>query len=247
MYFFDIDDTLFDTPTMLGSKAWRRYIVSATQDDTTKNWHDILSLFIARNHPLETVETCTSRFVRELQRKRHLVFGLTARERNMWYDTPVNDIDLLTATQLESLGITFNYESRDKDLSNLTDDPAYFRGIFFADEEPKGRYLLKLFKNVSQLPKKVIFVDDKLNQVESVVEALQLLGISCECYLYTATDAKADTFNPLIANIQLYYFWMSGGKKILSDHEALLIAKQYPEKNAEYYLRAVLNNMNLSR
>lgn len=239
IYFFDIDDTLFDTPYMLGSKAWRKYIVSATKDDSTENWHDLFSLFIARNYPLETVEAFTSQYVHKLQMQGYEVFGLTARERKIWYDTAVNDIDLLTISQLDSVGINFNHES--KDYSYLTDNSEFFQGVFFSDTEPKGEYLLKLFKNASQLPEKVIFIDDKQSQVESVAKALRKLGIKSECYWYTATDAKASKFDPLIANIQLYYFWLSDGKRVISDEEALSIAHQNPEKNAEYYLQALFN------
>jgi hypothetical protein len=47
-------------------------------------------------------------------------------------------------------------------------------------------------------------------------------------------------FNPLIANIQLYYFWMSDGKTVLTDEQAESIAKSEPEKDADFYLQAVI-------
>ena len=96
-------------------------------------------------------------------------------------------------------------------------------------------------------PKKIIFIDDKLSQVESVADALAKLGIEHECYVYTATDEKGKAFNPLIANIQLYYFYQSEGNIILSDESALLIAKENPEKNAEYYLKATLDFVRIAR
>ncbi|WP_032123883.1 MULTISPECIES: DUF2608 domain-containing protein [Candidatus Protochlamydia] len=40
----------------------------------------------------------------------------------------------------------------------------------------KGDYLLKLFKNVSRLPGKIIFIDDKKSHVDSVALALHQLG-----------------------------------------------------------------------
>lgn len=240
IYFIDLDDTLFDFPYMLGSKAWRKYMTSATKDDLTENWHDLFSLFIVRNHPLETVETVTKHFILNLQATGNVVFGLTARERERWYDTPMDGIDRLTVSQLESVGINFNDECLVKAYPWLTNSPEYYEGVFFADLEPKGDYLLKLFKDAPELPKKVIFIDDKLSQVESVAAALSQLGIDHECYWYVATDEKACKFDPLIANIQLYYFWMSGGERIISDEEAATIAKQYPERSAECYLQSLL-------
>lgn len=245
LYFFDIDDTLFDSPHMLGSKAWRKYIVAATKGDQLENWHDIFSLFIARHHPFETVEPSTKQFVRELQEKGYGVFGLTARERNRWYDTPIDNIDQLTIHQLASVGIHFN-EFENQIYSSLTKAPEYFQGVFFADLEPKGEYLLKLFKDAPQLPEKVIFIDDKQSQVESVAAALEQLGINYECYWYVATDEKAKRFDPSIANIQLYYFWLSEGAKVLSDEDAALIAEQYPERSAEYYLQSLLLGVSIA-
>lgn len=241
VYFFDIDDTLFDSQSMLGSKAWRKYIVSATKDDLTCNWHDLFSLFIARKYPLKTVETTTSQFVKALQQRGNAVFGLTARERKIWYDTPTNDVDALTISQLESVGINFNSEMLNELYPHLTISQEYFKGVFFADIEPKGEYLLKLFKDTSKLPKKVVFIDDKQSQVESVAAALNHLGINYECYWYTATDEKANRFNPLIANIQLYYLWNSNGERVISDEEASSIAEQYPDRNEEYYLDFLFN------
>lgn len=237
MYLFDIDDTLIDSPYMFGSGAWRRYIAAATKADITANWHDIFSLFFAQRHPLQTVETITGQFIRDLQEQGHGVFGLTSRERAKWYKTPVNNVDDLTVKQLESVGIDFNSEFLNARYSYLANDSEYFKGIFFADLASKGEYLLKVFHNASQLPEKIVFVDDKLSQVESVAAALEQLGIQYECYWYTAADKKNKGFDPLIANIQLYYFWTSGGENVISDEEACAIAEQCPEKKAEHYLQ----------
>jgi hypothetical protein len=53
-------------------------------------------------------------------------------------------------------------------------------------------------------------------------------------------DEKASRFDPLIANIQLYYFWITDGKKVISDEEAIFIVKEYPERKAEYYLQSLI-------
>lgn len=57
----------------------------------------------------------------------------------------------------------------------------------------------------SLLPVKIIFVDDKLSQVESVDTALTKLGIPHQCYVYLATDKKAKAFDPLITNSTLLF------------------------------------------
>ncbi len=242
LFLFDLDDTLFDSAYMVGSKAWRRYIVEAAKKiDSSRNWHDLFSYLLAQKHPLRTVEPFTSQFVQDLQEKGYIVCGLTSRERKQWYDTPQEGVDVLTTHQLTSVNINFNNGRLEHIYPHLARDSEYFKGIFFANLEPKGNYLLHLFKNVPELPKKVIFIDDKLSQVESVAKALNELGIDNECYYYPVTDVKAKTFNPLIANIQLYHFIQSNGHEVLSDQEAILIGERDLEKCGEHYLRAVLD------
>lgn len=240
LYLIDIDDTLMDSPFMLGSRAWRRYIRKATENDTTKNWHDLFSLFIAQHHPWKTVEPMASHFVRELQAKGHIVCCLTARERKHWYDTPVNDVDQLTFNQLESIGISLNPQLLEETYPYLAKAPEFFQGIFFADISHKGNYLLKLLKGAPPITHKVIFIDDMRHQVEAVSEALNQLGIPHQCYHYTASEVQESNFDPLIANIQLYYLWISNGYWILPNEEAKAIAAGHPERDADYYLRLLL-------
>lgn len=242
LFLVDIDDTMFDSFSMLGSKAWRRYIVDATKKiDPSQNWHDIFSYALAQKHPLKAVEEITSFYVKDLQKKEVVVCGLTSRERKLWYDMPQDGIDVLTTQQLSSVDINFNNGSLENIYPDLAKDSEYFSGTFFANLDFKGDYLLRLLLNSSTLPVKVNFIDDKLSQVESVANALTQLGIPYECYFYSATDKKGKAFNPLIANIQLYYFYESNGEHALSDEEAQLIATSNPEKDANYYLNATLD------
>jgi hypothetical protein len=237
LYLIDLDDTVFDSISLVGSKAWRKYMVQAAGQD----WHDLFSYALAQKYPMKTVEDITPSFVKDLQNKGYVVCGLTARERKFWYYMPKEGVDLLTVKQLHSVDVDFNNGSLERGYPDLSQDPEYFQGVFFANTELKGDYLLKLFQAASRFPEKMIFIDDKLSQVESVAEALAQLGIPHECYLYSATDRKAAGFDPLIANIQLFYFYESDGQIIVSDQEAARIAESNPEKSAGDYLQAVLD------
>lgn len=233
LYFFDIDDTLIDSPYMLGSKAWRKYLVESVPEK-----HDLFTLFVARHSPVDFIEGYAPVLIEKLQKKGCGVFGLTARERNIWYYTPMEGVDALTLAQLEAAEIFLDSCALEKAYPSLTAAPEYYRGVFFADIEPKGGYLTKLFQNMH--PEKVVFVDDKLSQVESVEEALNALGIENDCYWYTYTDAKL--FHPWIANIQLYHLWFF--QTVLTDAAAAEIAGLHPEKDAEFYLEGVLKTLN---
>ncbi|MDP1879485.1 MAG: DUF2608 domain-containing protein [Parachlamydiaceae bacterium] len=243
IFFLDLDDTVFDFPLMLGSKAWRRYIVGATKKiDPSQNWHDKLTFLLAKHLPLHTVEEMTSSFVNELQEKGYVVCGLTSRERNQWYNTSQEGVDELTINQLKSVNIDFNNNSLENNYPFLAFDSEYHDATFFADTSLKGDYLIKIFKAGDQIhfPKKAIFIDDKDSQVTSVINALNELGIENEGYYYKATEEKAKSFDPWVANIQLYYFVTSNYSTIYTDEEAASIKEAQSHLDANYYLEETL-------
>ncbi|PJD94454.1 MAG: hypothetical protein CK425_11430 [Parachlamydia sp.] len=238
LIFFDIDDTLIDFPTMLGSKMWRKHIVEATSQDTSNNWHDRFSLYLAQHCPVTTVEPSTSSYIKDLQKQGYTIYGLTARERHKWYDTPCPDVDQLTVSQLNSVDIDFNQLSMLPHTEAIIQNSEYFQGTLFANTDLKGDFLKQLFENASSLPEHVVFIDDKLSQVESVSETLEALGIKADCYWYRAIEVKSNSFNSLLADIQLYHLMHFG--LFLNDEQAAYIAENEPDFP---WLAAVLNNL----
>lgn len=242
----DIDDTLFDHKYMIGSKAWRAYFSKAApQIDASVNWHDYFSYFLALVYPIQTVEPTTSHFIRSLQDEDHVVCGLTARERNKWYDMSQRGIDVLTTQQLNKVNIDFNNLRLENTYGKLAENSEYYQGTFFANTDYKGEYLLNLLEDAPDISY-ILFIDDKLAQVHSVEEALTQLGIPHGCYLYRATDEKAHTFNPLIANIQLHALYLSGGKTILTNEQAAKVAEDNSGKTAEHYLRETIEHAKIN-
>jgi len=227
LIFFDIDDTLIDSPTMLGSKMWRKHILEALPHNALNNWHDRLSLYLAEHYPITTVEASTSLFIKELQQEGYAVYGLTARERNKWYDTPRSGIDQLTVTQLDAVDINFHQTLIFPSSIAVHQNSEYFQGVLFANTDLKGDFLKQVFAKATALPENVVFIDDKLSQVESVSETLEALGIKADCYWYRAIEEKSSCFNPLLADIQLYYFMHLD--LLIPDDEASHIAKNKPD------------------
>lgn len=239
VYFLDIDDTVIDYPYMLGSKAWRAYIIKMTKRyKNPGSQHDAFTLFLAENHAVKTVEPITKAWVEGLYAKGYAVYGLTARERNVWYYTPRKGVDELTISQLAHVKIDFDKNKESTLHSHFTKISEYYKGVFFCNLDSKGDYLKKIFRKIKLYPKKVVFVDDNREHVERVAKVLSELKIEHECYWYCALDEKNNTFDPAIANIQFYYFRLFHNA-ILSDEEAEQLIKLHPEKDPYYYLNAV--------
>jgi hypothetical protein len=236
LFLFDLDDTLIDSPHMVGSRAWRQYMRTAAG----KYWHDRLSLFLVEHIEVAPVEEATATIVKILQSQGHSVCGFTARERHFWFDIPAQ-MDKITVGQVNSVGIFFNSEMASTFYPELTSVPEYYEGIFFSNVVAKGSYLTNLLQSIppsSSLPRKIVFIDDKWYQVESVAAALERGGIDYECYWYRATDKKESEFDPIIANIQLYHIWVTEGRSVLTDQEAAALMPTLLDHDS--YLKTVI-------
>ena len=105
---------------------------------------------------------------------------------------PIKSMENWRIQELGSLGIDFSTTIPYKndhlfaDLPSFRGNPAMLKkGIFFVNGDlcTKGEALLSFFKMANYYPKKVIFVDDRENNVKSVEKSLQDLesqGISIE-------------------------------------------------------------------
>lgn len=240
LFLFDIDDTLIDFPHMLGSRVWRQYMRTAAG----KYLHDRLSFFLVGYMSVTTVEKTTTEVVKALQNQGYLACGFTARERHFWFDIPAK-MDEITLQQLASVGIQFGSEAVVKAYPDLTQVPEYYEGIFFSNVVAKGSYLANVLQSLpssSLLPEKIVFIDDKWYQIESVAAALEQWNIDYECYWYRAMDKKDSVFDPLIANIQLYHIWLSQGDTVLTDQDAAALAQASPDVQGETYLKIVLED-----
>lgn len=235
---FDIDDTLIDNPSCLGSPPWRSWV-----RPQFANWQlepaifDALTLYIAKKAPYKAVESSTSALIADLQKEGVAAFGFTARGRSQWYGTDVAGVDKYTHAQLKRVGIDFSKSLIPADL--VLDESFYYDGIIFARHIPKGELLDKLSINMNYIPQLIIFVDDRLEQIESVDAALEALGIPSFCCWYCRSALDRNDFNPLVSTIQLEY--LLHRNTYLSDEDAAKLANESPNINPEAHLKEILN------
>lgn len=233
---FDIDETLIETSSMLGGKAWRRYARSALEKikphKEATELHDKITYLIAKNFVYTAVEDDIHDCLDELNKNQIPVFGFTARGKVHWYDMPSLDGEELTIEHLKQAGIDLNAESAAVDNA-LTAHPSYAKKIFFAYPiEDKGELIVELFKNMQMLPAKVVFVDDKLENVRVVDKACEQLGIPSVCFYYRHIELHR-SFDLMVANIQLEKLLFEN--RVLSDEEVLLLKSKYLHKNPDAF------------
>ncbi|MBI2812041.1 MAG: DUF2608 domain-containing protein [Candidatus Melainabacteria bacterium] len=222
----DLDDTLTDSSLSLGSSAWRHWLKERSQgqkDPATQILlHDYYTYIAAKRVPVKPVEMDTPATVAALQEKGAIILCYTSRGRNQWYSTRIAGIDQLSKEQLASIGISFAASTHPQVFTSL---PIYVDGILFGSlkSREKGDLLKEIFQNSNYSPKKVVFIDDKQEQVQSVDKAMGEMGIPCTAFWYRLIEKNQATFDPAVAAIQ----WkkLIEENVLLSDNDALQLKK----------------------
>lgn len=125
--------------------------------------------------------------------------------------------------QLLERGFNFSQAFPDIKLHIIPELPSsgksalYTHGILFANDQHKGPVLVAFLEQIGWTPKKVIFVDDRLDYLETVEASLKDTGIEFLGYHYTATH-KHPPIDEELATLQLMHLAVHG--LWLNHHEA---------------------------
>lgn len=95
--------------------------------------------------------------------------------------------------------------------------PLYHSGILFSSGYTKGEVLVAFFKKMNHYPSKVIFVDDLIENLNSVEEALEALGIPFEGYHYLGAHRYFQEIDEELLDYQFQHLIQR--KEWLSDKE----------------------------
>ena len=222
---FDLDNTVLEAKQTLGTDQFFSYLVKKAEEAGLRGQEakDLALLQAALIQPRSTVrlvEESTLGFLKSLHEKNVTVFALTARPF-AWAEGTLN--------QLASLQVDFTKTApRIPIESNRNLKELNYQGgvIFLQPGQDKGNTLLKFLKVSRQNPEKIIFIDDKLHNVESVDTALRAAGIENVEFRYGAADERVKNFDSQLANFEFHYFLLH--KVFLNDEEArnLLLRKE---------------------
>ena len=227
---FDLDNTIIETIQALGSDQWVDYLKEKYRKEygeTGESEEAIKAKVlvkvlddwkrVVRVTKVQPVEETTPELIRGLQAKGVRIMGLTARP-----------VDLIgrTRSQLESVRVDLSKSTVSPEEFTLATSPdvdfraKFSGGILHSGNNPKGPLLTKfLLEKLKLQPKKIVFVDDKKGNVESVEAALnKIQGLDHTSYRYGGADKKVAGFRKELAEIEWEYF-----RAILSDSAAQAI------------------------
>jgi len=236
----NMTDTISDSVLSLGARPWRHFIRQNIQKiqslDKAGNLHDRWTYYVARKIPVKPVQKEIVTWIDSLQKNGTPVFCATGRGRNVWYCTFIENIDNFTECQFKSIGVDFAKTQVPEALQNI--DSKYFHnGIFYTDPYVLGEFL-DIVLETGYRPKKIVVVNDKQSELQSVDQKLTEAGIDHVCVLYQRTEKERQAFNLTAALLQ-FESLLEDGDFALQEEEAIKKAKTEKASAEELFKRLV--------
>jgi len=219
----DLDNTLVEPKSSYGGTLWFDHQVNRLLEKGVPI-NDALAEVNARwlaaqnRVSVKTRDKEASTIIRRLQRKNCTVLALTHR---------CPECRFATMRQLEDLQVDFSITSpiAEELILDYPHSPRLFEGVIFVhDANEKGAVLKKLMKQLDWKPKKIVFIDDKWNNLLSVDRELSTYG--CETHCLHLLDRRTEKFDPQLADLQEYV-----GVRILSDDAIRAIITGHHQEN----------------
>lgn len=219
----DLDNTLITAKQTLGTDQWFEYLFNKHKETSdTKQKALENTLVISHKVHLQTelvpLENTTVQTVKKLQRNAKHVLALTARS---------TVLSTKTHEQLTQINIDFNNRNQINDMILYDEYNSLLQnGIITANDASKGELVKKLIQKANIDLKevdKIIFVDDKLHNLQNVSKAAHDLNVNFMGFRYSYADPQTEAFSPQIADKQLNIFQKCG--KLVSDKIAAITKK----------------------
>lgn len=211
---FDLDNTIVEPRQTLGSDQWFEHVLSREKKKTTdekaalKNAIDLWER-VQRVTKVRLVEEQTAGLIATQQANGIKIMGLTARPLTL---------EPYTREQLKSVAVDLSITRvYPKNVPLVAGKVEYRNGILFmGPAQSKGEVLLQFLKKINLKPKRIVFVDDRKHNIESVEGSVSKTDMELLAMRYGAADATVKAFRPDVADLELKVF-----DGLLSDEEAL--------------------------
>jgi Protein of unknown function (DUF2608) len=198
--FIDLDNTLIESCLHLGSAQWRGHVRTKAknagydEEEVIEAILDQFWLFVQPFVPVRLVDPDSTLVIQKLKDSSIPVFALTAREPSE---------SGYTQEQLSSVDASFCSSALPECSLLPSNEPSLFDdGVIYCGENTKSEALAAFFKEVGYMPKKVIFVDDKRDQVSALGETLEEMGIEYVGIRFSAADERVKSFDGEVADLQ---------------------------------------------
>lgn len=211
---FDIDDTLIQSNDRI-LRCGEKYI-DQILDSIDSGL--ILESLITLQHKISVIDDRIFILLEKLNQRKIKVMAVTAMLTGTFGIIP--RLEDWRIGQLHSVGIDFGQpfpfidHMRVQEYENQSYPPTYKGGILASCGVPKGKVLVAFLKQIGWKPSRVVFVDDKMENVHTVEIELEKENIPNICFHYTAAADHICELDIEIAQFQIYHLieqfqWLS--------------------------------------
>lgn len=203
-------------------REYFRNLLNEFRTQYSKDHVDALIRVIMYESPVQIVDPSIIILIKSLQANGTPVMALTAlstasfKNKHSFVDWRINE--------LKDVGISFknswaHVQTKQFITFKVKHVPAFKEGVLFSSGEPKGEVLEVFLKDINFKRKKIIFVDDRRENLESMQQYCQKHGIGFLGFEYTAAaELSPQVFNETRAKLQVNV--LEHELKWLSDAEA---------------------------
>lgn len=205
----------------------------------TKEEQQLIPALIALKEPRKLIDQKTSSLIKDLQNSGASVFGFTALNTSMGPE--VGYIPSWRTKELQDLGLSFEESSPlpHKRIEFFQFPPfrgtypLYQDGVLYSNVTPsKGEVLTAFLDVVEQKPTRIVFIDDSLENIESVEQAMA----EKEILVIGLHYVQPQDGNTSISDEEWNDFWCEVPKRL---EQYSLVPQIIPTKNVEAIQQAI--------
>lgn len=203
---FDIDYTILspkDVALKSCGKGLRRQFLNVLD---IKRKEYLLSITALEGEE-ELMDSAFPSLIQRIQKNNIPVIGLTALETGEF--GKISHLEDWRIKQLKKFNIDFSsafhaYNPIVLSESNQRNGryPVFKNGVLFTNDQPKGPILADFLRKICWKPKKILFMDDSMEQLKSVESATQVLGIEFIGFHYIANVESTAQFDQAMGELQ---------------------------------------------
>ncbi|MGL4540488.1 MAG: DUF2608 domain-containing protein [Candidatus Rhabdochlamydia sp.] len=218
LFILDIDDTLLVPKQMLGSDTWfqerikQQKGLSATEafEKTLNEWEGIRHFT-----EMQVVEPGMQKTIEALQKKGHLIMGLSTQALTLSKVTFKQLINNQIDLRITAPKTSYYFQNEHQGI-------LFTNGILFTAGTSKGKALFQLLEKTQQSFKRIVFINDKASHLADVEQEAKKNNVEFIGVRYGYSDFRKKSFDAKAAEIQLN---QSGFTQILSDEQAKALLK----------------------
>ncbi len=219
---FDVDEVLITTEDHFihpyADKVFLpllgQAMLNAVTPEEKREVEEKLSLSITQpKRPL--IEESSPKFIKKLQKKGFKVIALTSCPTGKFGHVPkfehwriehLKELDISFASSFPKMG---RHDFTEIAVSGKP-APVYEEGILFSPGYEKGKVLKAFFEKSNFYPSKVIFIDDRSENLDSVEAEMKALNIEFKGYHYTGAERFFKELDEALLNHQFDHLMRNG-------------------------------------